>query len=77
METAAPCRFLATVYAELKKTRRECTAGPTEPRAFGDPRYPVSDRAKTQLNSGAELRAAIEVGLTFPRLPFSRQEVDV
>jgi CHAT domain-containing protein len=33
----------ATVYAELKKMRREWTAGPTELTAFGAPRYPASD----------------------------------
>jgi CHAT domain-containing protein len=66
----------ATVYAELKKNRRATTdSGADDLVAFGDPQYPRAEESKPEKILNAELRSAVERGLGFPRLAFSRQEV--
>jgi CHAT domain-containing protein len=65
-----------TVYAGLKKMRRELRSAAVDVAAFGDPRYPTDDRTKQPRIDDAELRSAVERGLTFARLPFTREEVE-
>ena len=60
----------ATVYAELRKTRRETPAAPqVSLAAFGDPSYP--GRAP----SHPDVRAAVDRGLALTPLPSTREEV--
>jgi CHAT domain-containing protein/tetratricopeptide (TPR) repeat protein len=67
----------ATVYAELKKNRRDTTiSGPAELVAFGDPQYPAAEESKPEKTMNTEVRSAVERGLSFARLAFSRQEVE-
>ena len=80
----------ATVYAELKKTRRE---GPksaaVQVAAFGDPKYPALAARPTAAKRGggteevgedaygdAEVDAVLRGGYRFEPLPRSRQEVE-
>jgi CHAT domain-containing protein/Tfp pilus assembly protein PilF len=65
----------ATVYAELQK-RRGHGAKPVELVAFGDPAYPQSDQAAAGRPADAEVRSAVDRGMSLARLPFSRQEAD-
>lgn len=65
----------ATVYAELKKARRQATK-PIELVAFGDPRFPSNSMTQGERTSDAELRSATDRGLTLSPLFFSRVEVD-
>jgi CHAT domain-containing protein/Flp pilus assembly protein TadD len=66
----------ATVYAELKKTRRATQEDqPIELAAFGDPLYPAAGKEGTQRLANPDLAFAEERGFTLARLPFSRQEV--
>jgi CHAT domain-containing protein len=66
----------ATVYAELKKSRR--LAAPYEGRlvAFGDPKYPRLSKDADDDLGNSELRSALLRGNDFPRLPKSRVEVE-
>jgi CHAT domain-containing protein/Tfp pilus assembly protein PilF len=67
----------ATVYAELKKTRR--TADATRPivlAAFGDPKYPTVVREQADRIANPEVRAAVRSGYTLEPLPASRKEVE-
>ncbi len=77
----------ATIYAELRKTRPETSAGrPVELVAFGDPFYPESLHGYSDgeeaihgdagRNLDVYVRAATERGYRFPPLPHSRREVD-
>jgi CHAT domain-containing protein/Tfp pilus assembly protein PilF len=68
----------ATVYAELKKARRDTRA--TAPSmllaAFGDPVYPPLPREHTDAIPNPEVRAVVRRGYTFSPLPASRREVE-
>jgi len=80
----------ATVYAELKKERREgARSGAVELAAFGDPRYPVLPGSKPSVERGdgteeapeepygePEIDAVTRGGYRFQALPRSRQEVE-
>ncbi|HEX3131106.1 MAG TPA: CHAT domain-containing protein, partial [Thermoanaerobaculia bacterium] len=66
----------ATVYAELKRSRRERSSTPqqVELAAFGDPSYPPLPSG--QLSAvHAEVRAAVGRGLALTPLPSTREEV--
>jgi CHAT domain-containing protein/Tfp pilus assembly protein PilF len=67
----------ATVYAELKKSRRN-RASPGEIRvtAFGDPKYPTRTDVKPEQIANAELRSAVTRGFSLAPLPSSRVEVE-
>lgn len=65
----------ATVYAELKKARRQA-AKPIELVAFGDPQYPGNNMNRGERAADAELRSATNRGLTLSPLLFSKAEVD-
>ena len=68
----------ATVYAELKKARREpgTVRAAADLVAFGDPSYPAlpADQAETIANP--EVRAAVRSGYALTPLPASRTEVE-
>jgi CHAT domain-containing protein/Tfp pilus assembly protein PilF len=66
----------ATVYAELKKARRETGNGPASTTlvAFGDPTYPRPERAETLTNP--DVRAVVRGGYALQSLPASRAEVE-
>ncbi len=69
----------ATVYAELKKSRRPTEASGSEPApiqltAFGDPRYP-RDRGNGR-HGDLYVRAAAERGFEFQQLPYTRREIE-
>jgi CHAT domain-containing protein len=64
----------ATVYAELKRRRRDQAGAPLRLAAFGDPQYPAVTAA-VRKGSDSDLRRSIDRGLTFSRLAFSREEV--
>ena len=80
----------ATVYAELKKSRRGgAKASAIQVAAFGDPRYPApAARKSVVLRSGGteevdedtqgdpEVNAVLRSGYRFDALPRSRQEVE-
>jgi CHAT domain-containing protein len=66
----------ATVYAELKKMRRQRNTAPVELVAFGDPLYPQTGNESAHRIQNTELRSAIGLGFNLARLPFSREEVD-
>jgi CHAT domain-containing protein len=80
----------ATVYAELKKSRRDgAGAAAIEVAAFGDPRYPAPVERKTAVFRGygakevdedthgdPEVNAVLRGGYRFDPLPRSRQEVE-
>lgn len=64
----------ATVYAELKKSRRaQPSMSPTELAAFGDPSYPPTLSGPSAAHP--EVRAAIGRGLELTPLPSTRTEV--
>ena len=76
----------ATVYAELRKSRRQVDPGSLSLAAFGDPRYPRSARSARSARSkpgpaepsslrDPDVRAAAERGLALTPLPASREEV--
>jgi CHAT domain-containing protein/Tfp pilus assembly protein PilF len=67
----------ATVYAELKKTRRAAKGErPIELAAFGDPVYPTAGKESAERIANPDLVFAEERGFSLARLPFSRQEVE-
>jgi len=66
----------ATVYAELQKGRHPQQDKVLELVAFGDPRVATAAQDAQARSEDSELRAAATRGLTFGRLPFSRQEVE-
>ncbi len=66
----------ATVYAELRKSRKEADSVAVQLVAFGDPLYPTVDTAKPEGISDVNVRAAVTRGFGFERLPFSRDEVE-
>jgi CHAT domain-containing protein/Tfp pilus assembly protein PilF len=66
----------ATVYGELRKSRRSDQASDLELVAFGDPRFPNWDREHFQAATDGALRMASERGGPFARLPFSRGEIE-
>jgi CHAT domain-containing protein/Tfp pilus assembly protein PilF len=64
----------ATVYAELKKSRRERLSAPhVSLAAFGDPSYPPLAPGRSP--SHPDVRAAMDRGLTLTPLPSTREEV--
>lgn len=67
----------ATVYAELKKTRRE-GADPSSVRvtAFGDPKYQSVPKEKAGQISNPELRSMVTRGFELTPLPSTRVEVE-
>lgn len=65
----------ATVFAELKKARRE-ESKPIELVAFGDPHYPPLASGHSEGIAEPQIRSAVERGLNVGRLPFSRVEVE-
>jgi CHAT domain-containing protein/Tfp pilus assembly protein PilF len=68
----------ATVYAELKKTRRPSEDAAASPvlAAFGDPVYPPLTAAGADAIADHEVRAAARRGHTLAPLPASRREVE-
>jgi CHAT domain-containing protein/Tfp pilus assembly protein PilF len=66
----------ATVYGELRKSRRSGHASDLELVAFGDPRFPNWNREHFQTAADEALRMASERGMPFARLPFSRGEIE-
>jgi CHAT domain-containing protein/Tfp pilus assembly protein PilF len=65
----------ATVYAELKKSRRQGSeATPAVLAAFGDPLYPPLPPGHPS-TADAEVRAAVGRGLSLSSLPSTRDEV--
>ncbi len=64
----------ATVYAELKKVRREWVSTPVELVAFGDPSYPPLPPGQFSAVH-PEVRAAVGRGLALTPLPSTREEV--
>ncbi len=66
----------ATVYAELKKSRRDpASAEEFRMTAFGDPKYPVGPAAPGQI-ANVELRSAVTRGFGLVPLPSTRVEVE-
>ncbi len=65
----------ATVYAELKKSRREASPSGRLV-AFGDPRYPPLSKDQAEQIGNPEVRSAVTRGLTLTPLPFTRNEVE-
>src|SRR5262249_50653055 len=65
----------ATVYGELER-RRNPETRPVELAAFGDPHYPVTARQHLTPSADVETRSAVQRGLSFSPLPFSRMEVN-
>jgi CHAT domain-containing protein/Tfp pilus assembly protein PilF len=67
----------ATVYAELKKSRRQ-SAFPSEIRvtAFGDPKYPTAEDKKPEQIANPEVRSVVTRGFNLAPLPSSRNEVE-
>jgi CHAT domain-containing protein/Flp pilus assembly protein TadD len=65
----------ATVYAELKKSRRQGPeAAPAALAAFGDPHYPPMPPGRSS-TVHPEVRAAVGRGLSLTSLPSTRDEV--
>jgi CHAT domain-containing protein len=65
----------ATVYAELKKSRRPNAPGDFRVVAFGDPKYPRLPKGEADELRNHELRSAVLRGEVFPALPETRTEV--
>jgi CHAT domain-containing protein len=65
----------ATVYAELKKSRRE-GGGAGRLVAFGDPRYPPYPKQAESRIENADVRAVVHEGFRLTPLPASRDEVE-
>ncbi len=67
----------ATVYAELKKARREA-ADPSSVRvaAFGDPKYDAAAKTNTSEIRNGELRSMVLRGFGLAPLPSTRTEVE-
>jgi CHAT domain-containing protein len=67
----------ATVYAELKKTRKTPKGTHAiDLVAFGDPVYPSAGKEGSERIANPDIRFAEERGFTLSRLPFSRKEVE-
>jgi len=67
----------ATVYAELKKSRREGPAtSPVLLAAFGDPKYPALPEDEADPAASPELRSFARRGLALVSLPSTREEVE-
>jgi CHAT domain-containing protein/Tfp pilus assembly protein PilF len=68
----------ATVYAEIKKSRREGPAASpgVELAAFGDPKYPAASREKAEEMGSPEVRSAVRRGYGLEPLPNTREEVE-
>jgi CHAT domain-containing protein len=64
----------ATVYAELKKTRRS-SPWPATLVAFGDPRYPARTEDTKEI-ANLEVRRVMRSGYSFESLPATRTEVE-
>jgi len=69
-----PLHFVvsATVYAELKRGRKEGLSGPGRVVAFGDPKYPAAPSDVGNL----ELRSFLGKGMGITPLPGTREEVE-
>jgi CHAT domain-containing protein/Tfp pilus assembly protein PilF len=65
----------ATVYAQLKRSRREKDPRAVSIVAFGDPKYPGSLVAQADTITSPEVRAAVREGLALAPLPATRDEV--
>ena len=68
----------ATVYAELKKARRDTSAAPPSVvlAAFGDPTYPALPPEQADRIANPEVRAVVRRGYALAPLPASRTEVE-
>lgn len=65
-----------TVYAELRKTRRNGDDRAARLIAFGDPQYPRGAGDTEARPRSVEVRAALRGGARLEPLPFTRDEVD-
>jgi CHAT domain-containing protein/Tfp pilus assembly protein PilF len=65
----------ATVYAELKRGRRDTGSSPPQLVAFGDPKYAAVDKTKAEEIANTALRSVVRGGFGFTPLPASRKEV--
>jgi len=63
----------ATLYAELKKDRREA---PMSLVAFGDPAYPALSLKQDEATADPQTRSLLRRGYSFEPLPSSRSEVE-
>jgi CHAT domain-containing protein/tetratricopeptide (TPR) repeat protein len=68
----------ATVYAELKRARRNpgAPSPSVEVAAFGDPAYPPLPAGEVERIADLEVRAAVRRGYALEPLPASRKEVE-
>jgi CHAT domain-containing protein/Tfp pilus assembly protein PilF len=67
----------ATVYAEIKKGRRDTSGTPVDLVAFGDPAIPQDFASRhTEEIGDLRVRSAAERGFDFSRLPATRHEVE-
>jgi CHAT domain-containing protein/Tfp pilus assembly protein PilF len=68
----------ATVYAELKKARRDTGDAPPSVvlAAFGDPKYPALAPEQADRIANPDVRAAVRRGYALEPLPASRTEVE-
>ena len=66
----------ATVYAELRRSRRARAPSSSRVVAFGDPAYPAADATKADGLERSPLRSAARSGFAFAPLPSSRKEVE-
>jgi CHAT domain-containing protein/Tfp pilus assembly protein PilF len=68
----------ATIYAELKKTRRDYAsqAGSPTLAAFGDPTYPPFAPAEVDAIANADVRQIVRRGYRLAPLPATRKEVE-
>jgi CHAT domain-containing protein len=64
----------ATVYAEVRKSRRE-SAGPPTLVAFGDPRYPALAKDDSGRIADAQVRSVVTRGFGLTPIPSTRDEV--
>lgn len=65
----------ATVYAEVKKTRRALSPEAIRVAAFGDPRYPAVSKDQADKLASPEVRSVVRSGVALGPLPNTRAEV--
>jgi CHAT domain-containing protein len=66
----------ATVYAEVRKERKERRPSPVLLAAFGDPRYPSLSKDQAEHVENPAVRAFVSRGASLAPLPSSREEVE-